>query len=79
MHLTMGGVELSDVKWDEAPCVLSGVAHRAPGAKGRVFVNVPKGWGIASGATPRTEGVAAVEIDFAARDEAWAVRFKKGM
>ena len=77
MHLTLGGVELSDVKWDEAACTLSGVARRAPGAKGRIFLRLPEGWSIATGAAAKTRDIAIAELEFSGKDAAWVVRFRK--
>ncbi len=40
-HLTQGGVELSQVRWDEELALLSGVCRRVKGAKGHIFIYLP--------------------------------------
>jgi alpha-galactosidase len=70
MHLTMGAVELSDVKWEGASGTLSGAAHRAPGAKGKVFIHVPEGWQAGN-------RVAVAEVQFTGKDAAWEMRFRQ--
>jgi hypothetical protein len=44
MHLTMGYVELRDVRWDSKRARLSGECRRAPGTKGSLFIYVPEGY-----------------------------------
>ncbi len=75
LHLTGGGVELPQVKWDEATQTLSGTARRAPGLSGRIFVAVPRGYR-AEGLSA-SDGVLAVPVKFAKVEEAWAVRFTR--
>ncbi len=77
MHLTMGGVELSDVRWDEVRRTLSGTAHRAPGADGKVFLQVPRGWRVEEGALAEDEQVAVVRIHFSDKANTWQARFRK--
>ncbi len=77
MHLTMGAVDLSNIRWDATTGTLSGRAHRIPGAKGRVFVRVPAPWRVVGGATMGDNGVAAVEIAFPQKDADWCVHFAR--
>lgn len=75
MHLTQGGVELTDVAWDAETLTLSGIAHRMKGMSGRVFVYVPDVYAPAEG---KAEGnVLAVPVEFGEAAEPWAVRFAK--
>jgi len=37
-------MELSDVKWNDDKCNLSGTALRTPGSKGKIFISVPDGY-----------------------------------
>lgn len=75
MHLTQGGVELPEVRWDEKSLTLSGVATRAPGMRGKVLVYVPAGYAPAAGKAPA--GVFTVPLQFKLARCAWAVRFVK--
>lgn len=74
MHLTQGGVELPEVKWDEKTLTLSGIATRAQGLKGKVFVYVPEGYS----AKGMAGQVVAVPIEFTAKKMTWKVTFVKG-
>ena len=74
MHITMGGVELSEVTWDSSKQVLSGVALRAPGEKGTVFVHVPEGYEPIEGSV-RADRILAVPLKFMQREVAWSVPF----
>ncbi|HIE53548.1 MAG TPA: alpha-galactosidase [Armatimonadetes bacterium] len=64
MHLTQGGVELREVRWDGE--TLSGLARRAPGAQGTVFVYLPATEGIGE--------VIAVPLEFTAAEVRWEWR-----
>ena len=75
MHITMGGVDLSDVAWDSSKQVLSGVALRAPGEKGTVFVHVPEGYETIEGSIT-ADRILAVPLDFRKRDVAWSMQFQ---
>lgn len=74
MHLTQGGVELPEIKWDEKSLTLSGVATRSSGMKGKVVVYVPEGY--------RAAGVSGhiltVPVDFREQRAPWKVSFTKG-
>ncbi|NSW57065.1 MAG: alpha-galactosidase [Armatimonadetes bacterium] len=75
MHLTQGGVDLTDVVWDGKALSLSGIAHRMKGMSGRVFVYVPDGYVPAEG---KAEGnVLAVPVEFDEAAKSWAVKFAK--
>lgn len=75
LHLTQGGVELPDVRWDAKTLTLSGVARRMPGLKGKVLVYVPEGYAPVAG-KPKGK-VLAVPVTFKATDQAWSVKFRK--
>jgi Concanavalin A-like lectin/glucanases superfamily len=77
MHLTQGGVELRSVEWNERRLTLTGVARRAAGMSGRVFVYVPEGYAVAKGGTPPTGRVLAVPVSFRAPEAGWSVRFAR--
>jgi hypothetical protein len=76
MHLTMGGVELPEVKWDSASGTLSGRARRAEGEKGQLFVRVPPEWELVAGGTRKADRVVAVPVRFQEPEAAWEVRFR---
>jgi hypothetical protein len=73
MHLTQGGVELPEVKWDAKTLTLSGVATRAKGMAGKVFVYVPEGYA-AKGAKNR---VLTVPVTFKAKRAEWKVTYTR--
>ncbi|MBI2301483.1 MAG: alpha-galactosidase, partial [Armatimonadetes bacterium] len=75
LHLTMGGVELPQVTWDEKAGELRGVAKRAPGIRGNVMVYVPAGWKPVAGETAGR--VLRVPVEFEGMERAWIVRFRK--
>lgn len=84
MHVIQGALDLRDVCWNAQEMTLSGTALRTKGARGKVFVNVPRGWDIMEtrGSGVKCEGavngVAALELAFSGREIAWAVRFGGG-
>ncbi|NUQ65272.1 MAG: alpha-galactosidase [Pirellulales bacterium] len=78
MHLTMGGVELPEVKWDAATGTLSGLARRAPGEKGTIFLQVPPAYEVIEGGAKQADCVVSVPLTFQDCEAAWTVRFKKG-
>lgn len=75
LHLTQGGVELPQVKWDAKTLTLSGTARRAPGLKGKVFVYVPEGYAPLKGTVQGK--VLAVPVSFKGMDEKWTVAFRR--
>lgn len=75
MHLTMGGVELSEVTWDSSKQVLSGVALRAPGERGTIFVHVPSSYEPLKGSVD-VDRILAVPVKFTAREAAWSIPFR---
>ena len=76
MHLTMGGAELSDVAWNASEHTLSGVAVRAPGAKGTVFVHVPEGYEPIDKGAVRSDRILTIPLEFTSREAAWSVAFR---
>lgn len=73
MHLTQGGVELQDVKYDSRSNTLSGTASRHPGAVRHLVVYVPPGYKInsASGSYSQEEkpsGAAIVRLKLEFKD-----------
>jgi len=44
IHITQGGVELEDVKWNTARNTLSGKVIRPKGNTGKIFIYVPEGY-----------------------------------
>jgi hypothetical protein len=82
LHLTQGGVELQDVRWNEGGKTLSGVAARHPGADGHVVIYVPDEYSVssASGAYQQereTSGaeIVRLEVKFQDRTTPWSVTF----
>ena len=74
--LTMGGVELTEVKWDCARGTLSGRGRRAKGETGQVFVHVPPEWRLQGGGAGKADRVVAVPLRFQDPDATWAVQFR---
>ena len=64
MHLTQGGVELPEVKWEEEEKQLHGIAARHPGAEGNLVVYVPNGYKVkhASGAYQEEQQPSGADI-----------------
>ena len=82
LHLTQGGVELPDVKWDEGGKALSGVAARHPGADGHVVVYAPSGYSASSASLPyqverEPSGAEVIRlaVKFQDRTTPWSVTF----
>jgi hypothetical protein len=76
MHLTMGGVELPEVKWDSTSGTLSGRARRAGGEQGQLFVRVPPGWELPAGRAWKADRVVTVPLRFQDPEAAWEIRFR---
>jgi len=84
LHVTQGGVELRDVKWDVLGNCLSGTAQR-PGESGDLVIYVPKGFR-PSGAeldgqpVPVTrvgDQIAKVPVEFQGSPIKWRVHFSR--
>lgn len=76
MHLTMGGVELSNVDWNPTERTLSGAAVRTPGERGMVFVHVPEGYEPVEGGLMRTDRILYVPTEFTGGQVPWSVKFR---
>jgi hypothetical protein len=84
LHLTQGGVELEDVRYEASAGRLSGVARRHAGAEGHVVVLVPAGYKLrsATGAyreerQPSGAAVVHLELKFAGETVPWSLSFEK--
>jgi hypothetical protein len=77
MHVTQGGVELADVAWSPETLTLSGLAIRAPGMRGRVFIHVPAGYEPVVKVEPLGSGVIAIPLRFQAKDLNWSIPFRR--
>ncbi len=84
MHLTQGGVELRDVRWDAARETLTGVAERHPGADGQVVVYAPAGYEVLSASGEHREAsypgpgtTSYIRLKFASKAAPWAVTFRQ--
>lgn len=84
MHLTQGGVELRDVKYDSAPGRLSGTAQRHSGAEGNIVLFIPAGYRIRAATTaysqlPQSSGATVVTLNlkFAQEAVSWSADFDK--
>jgi hypothetical protein len=84
MHLTQGGVELSDVKYDAGTKQLTGFAKRHPGAEGHVVIYAPYGYHVheASGdyrQVTRSSGAEIIDLDlkFSKETAPWSMTFAK--
>jgi hypothetical protein len=82
MHLTQGGVELRDVRYDVSTGKLSGVSERHPGADGHVVVYVPAGYKILSASGeyreeshPAEGKVVFLQLKFAEKTAPWSLTF----
>jgi alpha-galactosidase len=76
MHLTMGGVELSKVDWNPTERTLSGVAVRAPGEKGTIYVHVPKGYEPIEAGPLTRDRVLGFPVEFTQPQVTWSVAFR---
>lgn len=80
LHLTQGAAELKKLTWDSANACLSGTLQRAPGIVGNVFVYVPEGWDIKSGAVHASQAASRVQtipVTFKQATVEWSVAFEK--
>lgn len=84
MHLTQGGVELENVRYDSSAQQLSGVASRNPGDVGHIVIYAPDGYRIrsASGdyrAEQQSSGAEVIylQIKFDQTSEPWSITFEK--
>ncbi|MFH1009364.1 MAG: hypothetical protein V1800_17955, partial [Candidatus Latescibacterota bacterium] len=86
-HITQGGVEVSEVKWDDRQAILSGVCQRVPGAQGDLFFYVPEGFDgmactVGGEAMPvRAAGPKVWKVGLAFKESAllWQVTFQRTM
>jgi hypothetical protein len=75
-HITGGGPDLVDVKWDEKACSLKGKSEAVAGEKYGIFIYVPKGYALQDG----TSGSVCSKIDFVIGEEGtldWAIPVEK--
>jgi hypothetical protein len=85
MHLTQGGVEVSDLRWSRERSTLRGVCRRPRTAHGTLRVTVPAGWEIVEFLVRRAPltieavpGSAAVRVEFPDDDPlVWEARYRK--
>ncbi len=82
LHLSQGGVELSQVKYNAARKELTGVAQRHSGAEGHVVIYVPKGYEVsAASGSYRVEKpfsgaeIIHLELKFPSETAQWSVTF----
>lgn len=83
MHLTQGGVELQQVRFDESARQLTGQASRHPGAEGHVVVYIPPGFVLASASGPyqldeQPSGamIAHLRLQFKEATTSWSMAFE---
>lgn len=85
MHLTQGGVEVSDLRWSRERLTLRGVCRRPRGARGTLRVTVPLGWTLVEFRARRAAlpiesapGSAAVALEFPDDEPlVWEARYEK--
>jgi hypothetical protein len=84
LHLTQGGVELEDVRYDGSSARLSGLARRHAGALGHIVAFAPPGYKVrsATGAytldtQPSGASVVHLELKFADETAPWSLTFDK--
>jgi alpha-galactosidase len=85
LHLSQGGVEVSQVEWDGRRRVLRGVCHRRPGTRGALIFYVPDGFAIAECRIAGEEilpcavasNVWKVEVEFHEKDLRWQIAFHR--
>jgi hypothetical protein len=82
MHLTQGGVELQEVRYDASTGKLTGVVERHAGAEGHVVVYVPTGYKVLSASSeyreeiPYAEGkVVYLQLKLAEKATPWSLTF----
>lgn len=75
LHLTQGGVELPEVRWDPDKLTLSGTATRAPGTTGHLVVWVPAGYRPLTGSA--ADGLLRVPLSFGTDQLAWSIGFAR--
>ena len=82
MHLTQGGVEIEDVRFDASSRRLTGVARRHPGASAHVVVYAPPGYIVRSASRPYREQqqpsgarIVALELKFENAASPWSITF----
>lgn len=80
-HITMGGVELEDVKWQSDSMTLAGTARGAPGMKWSLAVHVPQGYVVKScdGGTcgDPGNGTIPVSLTFTSELASWKIQFSR--
>jgi hypothetical protein len=84
MHLTQGGVELPEVRYDKRTEQLTGVARRHPGAEGHVVVYIPWGYRLRSASgpyrqelQPSGEDIVHLQLKFKQSTAPWSVAVQK--
>ncbi|NDK14710.1 MAG: hypothetical protein GW911_21975 [Armatimonadetes bacterium] len=77
MHLTQGGVELPEVKWEDDTLTLRGTARRAPGITGKVLIYVPPGFAPAAAGAAYSAPVLSVPLAFETEQQQWSVQFRR--
>jgi hypothetical protein len=84
MHLTQGGVELKNVKYDSGTDRLTGTALRQPGADGQVVLYVPPGYHIVANAISHSEEkqasgatIVKLRLQFVQEAAQWSLDFEK--
>jgi len=82
MHLSQGGVEIEDVRFDASSKRLTGTARRHAGATGHVVVYAPPGYIVRSASGPYREQqqpsgarVVVLELKFETADSPWYISF----
>lgn len=85
LHLSQGGVEVSQVQWDGRRKILSGACHRLPGTRGNLIFYVPEGLAIGecaiAGERKPARAIAPavwkVDAEFRQQDLDWHLTFHK--
>jgi hypothetical protein len=82
MHLSQGGVELEDVRFDNSSRQLAGTARRHTGASGHIVMYAPPEYTVRSASGPYREQkqpsgarVLELELKFATDAAPWSVSF----
>jgi len=76
LHVIQGAFEFERVRWDARRGVLSGVARRAGGEHGHIFVRVPFGYRAVS-AGAGSDGIVRLPLDFTSARVPWEIRFSR--